>query len=102
MLWRYNKMSEQPQEGVVIIGQKPPMNYVVACLSVFNSGATYVRIKARGQAICRAIETTTLLQKAFIQNLIIKNISIGTQEFLRPDKRDMRVSTIDIVLSKPK
>jgi DNA-binding protein len=95
-------MSEQPQEGLVIVGQKPPMNYVVACLSVFNSGVTYVRIKARGQAICRAIETITLLRKAFVKNLVIKNISIDTQEFPRLDRRNMRVSTIDIVLSKPK
>ena len=95
-------MSEQPEEGLVIVGQKPPMNYVVACLSIFNTGVTYVRIKARGQAICRAVETTTLLRKAFVKNLVIKNISIGTQEFSRLDRRDMRVSTIDIVLSKPK
>lgn len=95
-------MAEQSPEGLVIVGNKPTMNYVVACLSVFNSGVTYVRVKARGQAICRAIETTTLLRKAFVKDLVIQDISIGTQEFPRPGGRDTRVSTIDIILSKPK
>lgn len=95
-------MSEQTSEGLVIVAQKPPMNYVVACLSVFNSGAKRVRIKARGQAICRAIETTNLLKKAFVKDLVINDISIGTQEFAREGRRDSRVSTMDIVLSKSK
>ena len=95
-------MSEQHSEGLVIIGQKPPMNYVVACLSVFNSGAACVRVKARGQAICRAIETANLLKKAFVKDLVIQDISIGTQEFARVGGGESRVSTIDIVLSKSK
>ena len=95
-------MSKHTEEGIVIIGRKAPMNYVVACLSVFNSGATCVRIKARGKAICRAIDTTTLLKKAFVKDLMIQDVSIGTQEFPRLGGRDSRVSTIEIVLSKPK
>lgn len=94
-------MSEQPQEGLVIIGRKPPMNYVIACLSLFNSGVPQVKIKARGQAICRAIEAVELLRKAFIKGLEIQKISIGTQEFPRLGGKDTRVSTIDILLSKP-
>jgi len=95
-------MPEQPSEGLVIIGKKPTMNYVVACLSVFNSGVAHVRIRARGQAICRAVETTTLLRKAFVKDLVIQDISIGTHEFPSFGGRGSRVSTIDIVLSKPK
>jgi len=95
-------MSEQPQAGLVIIGRKPSMNYVIACLSLFNSGFPKVQIKARGQAICRAIETVELLRKAFIKDLNIQEISIGTQEFPRLDGKNTRVSTIEIILSKPK
>ena len=93
-------MSEQSQEGLVIVGRKPTMNYVVACLSVFNSGVVQVRVRARGLAICRAVETTMLLRKAFLKDLVIQNIIIGTQEFPRPGRRNSRVSTIDILLSK--
>lgn len=95
-------MSNGFSEGVVIVGRKPVMNYVVACLSVFNTGAVQVRVKARGQAISRAVETATLLRKAFIKDLVFQDISISTQEFIRLDKRGTRVSTIDIVLSKSK
>lgn len=95
-------MSQSPQEGLVIIGQKPSMNYVIACLSIFNSDVPRVKIKARGLAICRAIETVMLLRKAFIKDLEIQNISIGTQEFSKVDEMIARVSTIDIILSKPK
>ena len=45
---------EKPKEvvrtsdNVVLIGRKPVMNYVVACLTFFNSGEKNVCIKARG------------------------------------------------------
>jgi len=94
-------MSGQPQEGIVIIGRKPLLNYVTACLSLFNSGAPQVKIKARGQAICHAIDVVELLRKAFIKDLETQNISIGTQEF-RFGGRDTRVSTIEMTLLKPK
>ena len=94
-------MSGQPQEGIVIIGRKPLLNYVTACLSLFNSGAPQVKIKARGQAICHAIDVVELLRKAFIKDLETQNISIGTQEF-RFGGKSTRVSTIDIILLKPK
>jgi archaea-specific DNA-binding protein len=93
-------MSEQSQQGLVIIGNKPLMNYVVACLSLFNSGATEVKIRARGQAICSAVETTNLLKKAFVKDLVIRDISIGTQNFSSTEGRNTRVSTMDIVVSK--
>jgi len=47
----------QADENIVLIGKKPVMNYVVACLTFFNSGAKKVVVKARGRAICRAVDT---------------------------------------------
>lgn len=93
-------MSEQSQEGLVIIGNKPLMNYIVACLSLFNSGSKQVRIKARGQAISSAVETANLLKKAFVRDLVIHDISIGTQNFTGVGGRNTRVSTMEIVVSK--
>jgi len=93
-------LSAQSQEGLVIIGKKPSLNYVTACLSLFNSGAPQVKIRARGQAICHAIDVVGLLRKAFIKDLEIQSIDIGTQEF-RLGGRSTRVSTIDITLLKP-
>src|SRR5688500_4113595 len=36
--------------NVVFIGNKPPMNYVLAVVTQFNSGSNEVVIKARGKA----------------------------------------------------
>ena len=40
-------------ENIVLIGRKPVMNYVTACITFFNSGEKQVIVKARGRAICR-------------------------------------------------
>ncbi|MDQ1278894.1 MAG: archaea-specific DNA-binding protein [Thermoproteota archaeon] len=93
-------MSATSREGVVIVGSKPPLNYVTACLSLFNSGAAEVKIRARGQAICRAVDVVGLLRKGFVKDLKVRDISIGTQEFNLAG-RSSRVSTMDIVLLKP-
>jgi DNA-binding protein len=85
----------------VIIGGKPTMNYVVACLTLFNAGSKRVSIKARGQRISHAIDTVELLRRAFVKDLNIKSIEIGSQEFIRGDGVNSRVSTIEITISKP-
>jgi DNA-binding protein len=90
----------QVGEGLVIVGSKPPLNYVTACLSLFNSGASAVKVRARGQAICRAVDVVGLLRRGFVKDLVVKDISIGTQEF-QFGGRSSRVSTVDIVLMKP-
>jgi len=38
----------QGGENIVPVGKKPVMNYVVACILFFNSGAEKVVVKARG------------------------------------------------------
>ncbi len=93
-------MSNTPQMDV-IIGGKPTMNYVVACLTLFNAGSKRVNIMARGQRICHAVDTVELLRRAFIKDLNIKSIEIGSQEFIRGNGVTSRVSTIEITISKP-
>ena len=88
------------KNNFVIIGKKATMNYVVACLTLFNSGSQQIILKARGQPICRAIETVEMLRKAFINNLEIIKIEIGSQNYNRLGKI-RRTSTIEITLSKP-
>jgi len=39
------------ESNSVLIGRKPVMNYVLACITLFHSGAKEVSIKARGRAI---------------------------------------------------
>jgi len=87
-------------ENVVLIGRKPVMNYVTACITFFNSGENQVVIKARGRAICRAVDTVELLHRAFIKDLKIKRIDINTEELVRAEGQKSNVSTIEIAVSK--
>ncbi|MDO9098051.1 MAG: hypothetical protein Q7U60_08005, partial [Candidatus Methanoperedens sp.] len=43
-------------DNVVYIGNKPVMNYVLAIVTQFNNGFAEVTVKARGQAISRAVD----------------------------------------------
>lgn len=87
-------------EGIVLIGRKPVMNYVVACLTSFNAGAKEVCIKARGRSISRAVDTVELLRRAFLKGLGLKQIKIGTEEMTREEGRKSNVSTIEIIVAK--
>lgn len=95
--------SETPEraEGkVVLIGRKPAMNYVVACLTFFNAGEKEVLIKARGRAISKAVDTVELLRRSFVKNLTVKQIKLGTEEMTRQEGRRSNVSTMEITLTK--
>jgi DNA-binding protein len=90
-------------ENVVLIGRKPVMNYVTACITFFNSGEKQVTVKARGRAICRAVDTVELLRRAFIKDLEIKNIDIGTEELVRTEGgQKSNISTMEITVTKAK
>ncbi|MEM3616724.1 MAG: DNA-binding protein Alba [Candidatus Bathyarchaeia archaeon] len=88
-------------ENTVLIGKKPIMNYVVACLTFFNSGAQKIVVKARGRAISRAVDTVELLRRAFVKDLQLKEVKIGTEEVTRGEGQKTNVSTIEITVAKP-
>jgi len=90
-----------PREpNVVFIGSKPVMNYVTACLTVFNVGGKEVILKARGNSISRAVDTVEVLRRGFIKDLVVKDIKLGTEEMTREDNRKSNVSTIEITVTK--
>jgi len=90
------------EENTVFIGKKPVMNYVVACLTFFNAGEKEVTVKARGRAISRAVDTIELLRRAFVKDVGVKNINLGTEEVTREEGRRSNVSTIEITVAKGK
>ncbi len=93
--------SDPMQENLVRVGQKPPMNYVIACVTLFNSGITDVMLRARGQAINNIIEIVELLKK-FQKNLAIKDIQIGSEDITRPDGTKATISTMEITIARGK
>jgi len=99
-LFEVGVMAESRREGTVLVGSKPTMNYVTACITLFNSGAEEVVIKARGRAISRAVDCVELLRRAFIKDLAIREVEIGTEEMDRPDGQKSNVSLIQIAVAK--
>jgi archaea-specific DNA-binding protein len=89
-------------ENVVLIGKKPVMNYVTACITFFNSGEKQVVVKARGRAISRAVDVVELLRRAFVKNLEINSINIDTEELFKIEGQKSNVSAIEITVAKAK
>ena len=100
--WVWALVNEDAQtDNVVLVGKKPVMNYVTACITFFNSGEEQVVIKARGRAICKAVDTVELLRRAFVENLKIKRIGIGTEELFSVEGgQKSNISSIEIVVAK--
>lgn len=91
----------QSNENIVLIGKKPVMNYVVACLTFFNAGSKKVVVKARGRAISRAVDTVELLRRAFMKDVQLQGINISTEEVTRGEGQKANVSAVEITLTRP-
>ncbi len=92
--------TKEVNEKVVYVGQKPVKNYVMACMTSFSAGSNKVVLKARGRAICTAVDTVELLRRAFMKDVGLQGISISTEEVTREGNRKANVSTIEICIVK--
>ena len=88
------------QSNQVLIGKKPLMNYVVACLTIFNQKENEVILRARGNSISKAVDVAEMLRRTFVKNLNVKSITIGSDELERPEGGTTNVSIIEVNLSK--
>jgi len=95
-------MSETTETNAVLIGKKPVMNYVLACITLFHGGAKHVNVKARGKSISRAIDVAEVVRHRFLPDVKVKKISIGTDKLTSQDESDdpTNVSTIEITLER--
>jgi len=93
------KMAEN---NSVLIGRKPVMNYVLACISLFHGGANEISVKARGRAITRAVDVVEVTRRRFMPDLKIKKVGIGTDQLASFEEggTPSNVSTIEITLAK--
>ena len=91
------------KENTVFIGSKKLMNYVLAIVTQFNStDASEVVVKARGRAISTAVDVVEVTKNRFLPDITYKDIKIGTETAKREDGSELKVSSIEIVLSRPK
>ena len=96
-----NKTEEEKTDvNTIFVGQKPPMSYVLAVITQFNSnGANEVIIKARGRAISTAVDTAEIVRNRFMTDIKLKDIQIATESFTNEEGRSSNVSSIEISLS---
>ncbi|MBC7080945.1 MAG: DNA-binding protein Alba [Thermoplasmatales archaeon] len=88
------------QENVVFVGNKPPMNYVLAAITQLNSGANKVAIKARGRAISRAVDVAEIVRRRFVPDAKIEDVKIFTEELTNEQGGKVNVSCIEIYLAR--
>jgi DNA-binding protein len=90
-------------ENVIYIGHKPPMSYVLAIVTQFNtSGSDEVVIKARGRAISTAVDAAEIVRNRFIKEAKVKSILISTESVTNEEGRTSNVSSMEIILTTKK
>ena len=94
---------ERTDDNVIYIGQKPPMSYVLAVVTQFNtSGSDEVILKARGRSISTAVDTAEIVRNRFVTDAKLKDIKISTESITNEEGRTSNVSAIEISLTKKK
>lgn len=94
---------KKKDDNVIFVGSKPPMSYVLAVVTQFNtSGSDEVLIKARGRSISTAVDTAEIVRHRFVTDATIKDITIGTETVTNEEGRTSNVSSIEICLTKKK
>lgn len=91
-------MPNPRRRNLVIMGSKPIMNYVVACLTLFNDGAETIIVRARGKHINKAVDMVQLLRRVFLKDAVINDIKVGTDTLTRDDGKEAQISIIEITL----
>ena len=90
-------------ENVIYVGHKPPMSYVLAVVTQFNtSSSDEVVIKARGRSISTAVDTAEIVRNRFIKDAKIKDIKISTESITNEEGRTSNVSSMEIILTNKK
>ncbi len=92
--------TEPREPNTIFVGKKGVMAYVLAVVTQFNNGSPYVKVKARGMAISRAVDVAEIVKHRFMPDAVVKSIEIRTDELLSEDGTKSKVSAIDITLSR--
>ena len=94
--------NEPPRDpNTIYVGKKRVMNYVLACMTVLQSGSDTVSIKARGRSISTAVDVSQILTRRFTQGITVKSISIATEKVPNRETNELsNVSSIEIEMGK--
>ncbi len=92
--------SQTVRPGLILVGSKPAIRYVTACITLFNRGSEVVVLRARGKNINKCLETIRLLRNGFLKNLKVVDVKIGSDEYETSNGQKRFVSCIEIFLTK--
>ena len=93
-------MAEKDRNSV-FIGRKPIMNYVLACMTLFQGGTKEICIKARGRAVTRAIDVAEIIRRRFVTDAKVKDVKIGSVQLVSETSGfPSTVSTIEVILTR--
>ncbi len=67
------------EPNMVVIGRKPISSYVLAVIVMFNQGVDEVVIKARGEAISKAVEVYNALRDRLGDSIELVGAEIGSE-----------------------
>lgn len=88
-------------KGTVFIAGKPIMNYVTSTVMQFNADEVKVRLRARGKFISRAVDVAEMVTRRFLKDkCAYEEIKVNSETFTNKEGKEVRVSTIEIILLK--
>lgn len=86
--------------NTIYVGRKPVMAYVMAVMTAMKGEKSEAILMARGRAISTAVDVAEVVRNQFLTDLVIKDISIGTEELENEYGSTRNVSNIAITLVK--
>ncbi len=89
------------EEGIVYVGKKPAINYVMATTLQINRGVKKIVLKARGRSISRAVDVAEITRlKYFPGKIKITDLRTGTEEIIDEHGSRRDISVIEIELTQ--
>lgn len=76
------------------------MAYCMAVMSAMRDNNSEVTLMARGRAISTAVDVAEVVMNQYISDLVVRDITIGTEQLESEDGRPRNVSNISITLAK--
>ncbi len=98
-----NKEENPKKDNVIFVGIKPFMNYITGIVMQFkNKEQNEVIVSARGKFISKAVDVVEVARRTFLkdENIQVKDIKIGSEQFENKEGKRIFVSSIDVVLIK--
>lgn len=77
------------------------MSYILAVVTQFEvEEQDTVYLKARGKTVATAVDVAEMVRNKFLDDVVVEDVTIGTDTVTDDDGREMNLSSIQIDLSR--